>query len=84
MSEAVLNFEECTAPGSEEQQAVNVIPGDGIEINNNKIQPNTAINNKVVNPISVPIVKEIVIPRPTAQGRDRPQRKELKAAVFDF
>ena len=70
MSETVLNFEECTAPGSEEQQAVQVIPQDGIEINNNQNQPNTEINNNSPNSIYVPKVKEIVIPRPTVKPKE--------------
>ena len=70
MSEAVLNFEECTAPGSEEKQAVQVIPQDGIEINNNENQPNTGINNNSPNSIYVPKVKEIVIPRPTVKPKE--------------
>ena len=70
MSEAVLNFDECTAPGSEEQQAVQVIPQDGIEINNNENQPNTGINNNSHNSIYVPKVKEIVIPRPTVKPKE--------------
>ena len=70
MSEAVLNFEECTAPGSEEQQAVQVIPQDGIEINNNQNQPNTEINNNSPISIYVPKVKEIVIPRPTVKPKE--------------
>lgn len=70
MSEAVLNFDEYTAPGSEEQQAVQVIPQDGIEINNNENQPNTGINNNSPNSIYVPKVKEIVIPRPTVKPKE--------------
>ena len=70
MSEAVLNFEECTAPGSEEKQAVQVIPQDGIEINNNQNQPNTEINNNSPISIYVPKVKEIVIPRPTVKPKE--------------
>lgn len=70
MSEAVLNFDECTAPGSEEKQAVQVIPQDGIEINNNENQPNTGINNNSPNSIYVPKVKEIVIPRPTVKVKE--------------
>lgn len=70
MSEAVLSFDECTAPGSEEKQAVQVIPQDGIEINNNQNQPNTGINNNSPNSIYVPKVKEIVIPRPTVKPKE--------------
>ena len=70
MSEAVLNFEECTATGSEEKQAVHDIPGDSIEINNNKNQLNTGINNNSPNSIYVPKVKEIVIPRPTVKPKE--------------
>ena len=70
MSEAVLNFDECTAPGSEEQQAVQVIPQDGIEINNKQNQPNTEINNNSPNSIYVPKVKEIIIPRPTVKPKE--------------
>ena len=76
MSEAVLNFEECTAPGSEEKQAVQVIPQDGIEINNNQNQPNTGINNNSPNSIYVPKVKEIVIPRPTVKPKE-PAKAEV-------
>ena len=76
MSEAVLNFEECTATGSEEKQAVHDIPGDSIEINNNKNQLNTGINNNSPNSIYVPKVKEIVIPRPTVKPKE-PEKAEF-------
>jgi hypothetical protein len=50
------------------------LPED-IEINNTDITTNGGINNSNLESmeISIPKVKEIVIKRPVAEGRDRPK-----------
>lgn len=81
-----LNFEEC--PGYDSRGGSDgqcVLPED-IEINNNALTNNPGINNanepQMDYSIYIPKVKEVVIPRPVADGKDRPQPKEK--AVFDF
>ena len=60
--------------------------GVDIEINNNALINTPGINNanepQMDYSIYIPKVKEVVIPRPVADGKDRPQPKEK--AVFDF
>ena len=48
---------------------------EDIEINNTDIPTNEVINNSNLESmeISIPKVKEIVIKRPVAEGRDRPK-----------
>lgn len=81
-----LDFEEC--PGCDSRGGSDgqcVLPED-IEINNNALINNPGINNanepQMDYSIYIPKVKEVVIPRPVADGKDRPQPKEK--AVFDF
>ena len=50
----------------------NVLPED-IEINNTDTQTNGIINNNNPAGIYVPKVREITIPRPKAEGKDRPK-----------
>mgnify|MGYP003291838446 CR=1 FL=1 len=80
------------SPGCDEQaisDGQSVLPEDR-EINNNTIQPNNElINNSNPIPeetaIHVPEVKEIVIKRPKAEGRDRPKPvQEPKQMEFIF
>lgn len=81
-----LDFEEC--PGCDSRGGSDgqcVLPED-IEINNIALTNNPGINNanepQMDYSIYIPKVKEVVIPRPVADGKDRPQPKEK--AVFDF
>ena len=83
------DFEEC--PSHDEQGGSgghSVLPED-IEINNMTDTPNnTGTNNRLDEEkevIQEPKVKEIVIPRPIAEGRCRPKpRAEQKQAAFEF
>lgn len=81
-----LDFEEC--PGCDSRGGSDgqcVLPED-IEINNNALTNNPGINNanepQADYSIYIPKVKEVVIPRLVAEGKDRPKPKEK--AVFDF
>ena len=80
-----LNFEEI--PSHDEQGGSggqSVLPED-IEINNNNSIDNSGINNRMdenAEVIQKPKVKEIVIPRPIAEGKNRP--KPIEKAVFEF
>ena len=81
-----LNFEEC--PGCDSRGGSDgqcVLPED-IEINNIALTNNPEINNEnkpqTDYSIYIPKVKEVVIPLPAAEGKDRPKPKEK--VVFDF
>ena len=65
-------------PASPDGQSV--LPED-IEINNTDITTNEVINNSNLESmeISIPKVKEIVIKRPVAEGRDRPKPVQEQA-----
>ena len=84
-----LDFEEN--PCRDEQEAsvgLSVLP-ENTEINNMTDTPNnTGINNGLTSGegvIQKPQIKEIVIPRPIAEGKDRPKPVEQpKKAVFEF
>ena len=84
-----LDFEEN--PCRDEQAAsvgLSVLP-ENTEINNMTDTPNnTGINNRLDESavvIQKPQIKEVVIPRPVAEGRGRPKAVEQpKKAVFDF
>lgn len=84
-----LEFEE--SPSNGEQQGsggLSVLPED-IEINNMTNTPNNSgINNEMISGevvIQKPKVKEIVIPRPVAEGKGRPKPVEQpKKAEFVF
>ena len=88
LSAGVRDFEECPS----HDKAVNpdgqtVLPED-IEINNNAIPTNGVINNNDPNPegteIHIPKVKEYIIKRPVAEGRERPRPLQQQAAEFIF
>lgn len=71
-------------PASPDGQSV--LPED-IEINNTAITNNGVINNNNLESmeISIPKVKEIVIKRPVAEGRDRPKpMQEQTQQEFEF
>ena len=84
-----LDFEEC--PSRDEQGGsvgLSVLP-ENTEINNMTNTPNNSgINIRMdenVGVIQKPQIKEIVIPRPVAEGKDRPKPVEQpKKAVFEF
>ena len=84
-----LDFEEC--PSHDEQGGsvgLSVLP-ENTEINNMTNTPNNSgINIRMdenVGVIQKPQIKEIVIPRPVAEGKDRPKTVEQpKKAVFEF
>ena len=84
-----LDFEE--SPCRDEQGgsvSQSVLP-ENTEINNMTDTPNnTGINNGLTSGegiIQKPQIKEIVIPRPVAEGKDRPKPVEQpKKAVFEF
>lgn len=82
------DFEECAADGQEQPQTDTVGAGDMIEINNNDLTDNAGINNQNESPsvtVFYPKVKEITIPRPVAEGKNRPKpTQQQKQAVFDF
>lgn len=82
------DFEECTADGQEQPQTDTVGMGDMIEINNIDLTDNADINNQNESPgvtVFYPKVKEITIPRPIAEGKNRPKPIERpKKDVFDF
>lgn len=87
-SAGVRDFEESPSHG----KAVNsdgqtVLPED-IEINNTNMTTNAVINNSA-NPEGtesyIPVVKEYVIKRPVAEGRERPkpvQQQQKQAFIF--
>ena len=84
-----LNFEEAPSHGTQEGSDGQVILPEDIEIYNNADTPNNqAINisdDKVAEEIQKPQVKEIVIPRPVAEGRNRPKPiEQAEKAVFVF
>ena len=84
-----LDFEECPGSGEHKGSGGQSILPEDIEINNMTDTPNnTGINNGLISGegiIQKPQVKEIVIPRPVAEGRGRPKPVEQpKKAVFDF
>ena len=82
------DFEECATDGQEQPQDDTVGTGDMIEINNTELTDNADINNQNESQsvtVFCPKVKEITIPRPVAEGRNRPKPvQQQKQAVFDF
>ena len=82
------DFEECAADGQEQPQTDTVGTGDIIEINNKETINNAEINNQNESPsvtVFYPKVKEVTIPRPVAEGRNRPKPvQQQKQSVFDF
>ena len=77
------DFEECATDGQEQPQTDTVGTGDMIEINNKE-----NINNQNESPsvtVFYPKVKEVTIPRPVAEGKNRPKpREQKKQDVFEF
>lgn len=82
------DFDESTADGQEQPQPVQNDTHGIIEINNIENINNVAINNQTDSPkveIYIPKVKEVTIPRPVAEGKNRPKPVEQpQKAVFDF
>lgn len=83
------DFENDTQDEQQEPQTVNSVLPENIEINNRQttdmatnIRPE---EEKESSTVYVPRVKEITIPRPIAQGKNRPiQRSEPPKGEFDF
>lgn len=84
-----LNFEEVPSHGTQGGSGGQTILPEDIEINNNE----NSLNNKPINiivdreaeVIQKPQVKEIVIPRPVAEGKSRPKSiEQAEKAVFVF
>lgn len=71
---AGYDFEKCTADELPQPQTDNIVLAEDIEINNTDNSINSVINReKEEVPIVVPKVREITIPVPTAEGRNRPK-----------
>lgn len=84
-----LNFEEVPSHGTQEGSDGQTILPEDIEINNNENIPNNETINIIVDEeaevIQKPQVKEIIIPRPVAEGRNRPKPiEQTEKAVFVF
>lgn len=84
-----LEFEESPGSGVQEGSGGHTVTPENIEINNNTDTPNNqTINNREDEEkpiIQKPKVKEVVIPRPVAEGRNRPKPiAEQQKAVFEF
>lgn len=81
-----LEFEESPSHGEQEGCGGQVVLPENIEINNMTDTPNNAgINNRnseSAGVIQKPQIKEIVIPRPVAEGKNRPKPIEKEGFVF--
>lgn len=84
-----LDFEESSSRGNTVELDGHTVSPENIEINNREDTPNTErINNSADEEkggVQKPEVKEITIPRPVAEGRNRPEYSpKTKKAVFVF
>ena len=81
-----LDFEECPGCDSRGVSGGQCVLPEDIEINNIVLTNNPETNNENKSQteysIYIPKVKEVVIPLPVAEGKERPKPKEK--AVFDF
>ena len=81
-----LNFEEIPSHGEQGGSGGQSVLPEDIEINNNTATNNPGINNannpEVKEEIYIPKVKEVVISRPVAEGKQRP--KPLPKGEFVF
>ena len=81
-----LGFEESPSHDAQGGSGGHTVFPEDIEINNMTDTPNNQpINNKIDEEkpiIQAPRVKEIVIPRPIAEGRNRPKPIEKEGFVF--
>jgi len=81
-----LEFEESPCSGEQEGCSGHTVLPENIEINNMTDTPNNAGinngNNESVCVIQKPQIKEIVIPRPIAEGKNRPKPIEKEGFVF--
>ena len=89
LSDDGLNFEECSCPDTYDLCDGHPILSGDIEINNmTNTENNSEINNgydEEKSAIQKPKIKEIVIQRPKAEGRSRPQHVEKpRAGEFEF
>jgi len=84
-----LSFEEAPSHGTQEGSDGQTILPEDIEINNNgntlNNEPINIIVDREAEVIQKPQVKEIVIPRPIADGKSRPKPiEQAEKAVFVF
>ena len=81
-----LEFEESPGSGEQEGCGGHTVLPENIEINNMTDPPNNAEinngNNESAGVIQEPKVKEIVIKRPVAEGKNRPKPMEKEGFVF--
>ena len=81
-----LEFEESPGSGEQEGCGGHTVLPENIEINNMTDTPNNAEinngNNESAGVIQEPKVKEIVIKRPVAEGKNRPKPMEKEGFVF--
>ena len=81
-----LEFEESPSHGAQEGCGGQAVFPENIEINNMTDTPNNAGinngNNESAGVIQEPKVKEIVIKRPVAEGKNRPKSIEKEGFVF--
>ena len=86
MTAVGLDFEENPGSGEQEGSGGHTVSPENIEINNMTDTPNIpGINNRLEESAAViqkPQVKEIIIPRPVAEGRNRPKPIEKEGFVF--
>ena len=81
-----MDFDEIPSHGEQGGSGGQSVLPEDIEINNNNSIDNSGINNannpEVKETIRKPEVKEIVISRPVARGKERP--KPIQKAEFVF
>ena len=81
-----MDFDEIPSHGEQGGSGGQSVLPEDIEINNNNSIDNSGINNannpEVKETIRKPEVKEIVISRPVARGKERP--KTIQKAEFVF
>ena len=90
MSNVGLNFEECPHSDGDGALHGHGVSAENIEIDNMTNSPDTFGTNKemespeVKPKIEAPKVKEIVISRPVANGKERPSYNPSSKGEFDF
>ena len=80
-----LNFEECPSSDTPICSDKHTILPENTEINKKDIINNTGINNGLISGegvIQKPQIKEIVISRPVAEGKNRPKPLQKEEFVF--
>lgn len=83
-----LNLEECPSHDRQGGSDDQFYPSENKEINNKYSINNMGINNRTDSGaviIQKPAIKEIVIPRPKAEGKNRPSyNPKIKVGEFEF